>query len=176
MTPVVARDMAVTDLVELMLDATGKDIVRLGDLLRRGSMVSGGSRYRWTGLEASAEALKEAVAKFPDPEPERPFKPERCYQVRLEGPALKKIVPAEALQRKRFFRRRSFWEVLVEAAAENGVRYSGYSYGERADRYELRIPASRQNEIESAASLLRYSTLETQIQGGFDLAEFFVRR
>ena len=48
-TPVVVQEMPVRDLVEHMLGITGKDEARVRDLLLRGTLVSGASRFRWTG-------------------------------------------------------------------------------------------------------------------------------
>ncbi|HOK47650.1 MAG TPA: hypothetical protein PLK67_17025, partial [Bryobacteraceae bacterium] len=51
LTPVVVRDMPLRELVELMLGFTGKDAARIQELLRRGTLVSEGSRFRWAGWE-----------------------------------------------------------------------------------------------------------------------------
>ena len=54
-TPVVIQEMAVRELVEYMLGVTGKDEARIAELLLRGSLVSGASRFRWTGWPAAAD-------------------------------------------------------------------------------------------------------------------------
>src|SRR5512136_1605980 len=92
-TPVVVRDMPLVELVGLMLDLAGKDVLRIRELLLRGSFVSGATRYRWQGWEANAESLEAVVARFPDPEPARPFSPERSVHVVLSGPGLRSDVP-----------------------------------------------------------------------------------
>src|SRR5450756_1325760 len=51
-TPVVVQEMPVRELVEYMLGVTGKDEARIRELLLRGSLVSGASRFRWTGWDA----------------------------------------------------------------------------------------------------------------------------
>ena len=51
-TPVVVQEMPVRELVEYMLGVTGKDEARIRELLLRGSLVSGASRFRWAGWDA----------------------------------------------------------------------------------------------------------------------------
>ena len=48
-TRVVVQDLPVRDLVEHMLGITGKDEARVRELLLRGALVSGASRFRWSG-------------------------------------------------------------------------------------------------------------------------------
>src|SRR5438874_1143259 len=54
-TPVVAREMPLRELVEYMLGVTGKDEGRVRELLLRGTLVSGASRFRWAGWEADPQ-------------------------------------------------------------------------------------------------------------------------
>jgi hypothetical protein len=165
-TPVVVREMPLRDLVEWMLDLTGKNAARLRELLLGGTLVSGASRFRWAALEAGVESLEALLATFPDPEPERPFAPERCIRVRIEGPGRCEDIPREALARRRFLSRSSFWDILVEVAAEVGLRYAGYFYRERADRYVLEIPPAQLERMQNSARLLRYSSLEAHMRAG----------
>src|SRR5689334_23873133 len=78
LTPVVVREMPLRELVEYMLGVTGKDADRVCELLRRGTLVSGASRFRWAGWDAEREAVVALLAGFPDPEPLRPLAAERC--------------------------------------------------------------------------------------------------
>jgi len=166
LTAVVVREMPLRDLVELMLDMTGKNAARLQELLLQGTLVSGASRFRWTALEAARESLEALLATFPDPEPHRPFAPDHCARVRMEGLGLREALPRDALARRRFLRRASFWDVLVDVAAEAGLRYAGYSYRERADLYVLEIPPGQMENMQRSAGLLRYSTLEARVRKG----------
>src|SRR5689334_14193150 len=84
-TPVVAREMPLAELVEYMLGVTGKDEGRIRELLLRGTLVSGASRFRWVGWEAEPQELRDLLTMFPDPEPERPFAAERCVRAILRG-------------------------------------------------------------------------------------------
>src|SRR5258705_12367827 len=72
-TPVVVRDIPMRELIEHMLGITGKDAPRLHELLLRGTLVSGASRFRWTGWDADRKGIAEVLATFPDPDPLRPF-------------------------------------------------------------------------------------------------------
>ena len=73
LTPVVVQEIPLRDLVEHMLGVTGKDEARVRDLLLRGTLVSGASRFRWTGWEADIESVRVLLAAFPDPDPARAF-------------------------------------------------------------------------------------------------------
>jgi hypothetical protein len=176
-TRVVVREMPARDLIGLMLDFAGKDTRRIQDLLLRGTFVSGATRYRWQGWQASVEGIAEVLVSFPDPEPTRPFAPERCAQVLLRGPGLRAEVPREALARTSLFSRITFWDVLLEVATEVGLEYAGYSYREQADHYRLAIPQAGRERLVESAKLVRYSALEAQIRAGaVHVVEFYVRR
>src|ERR1035437_2302839 len=77
-TPVVVQDMQVRELVEYMLGGTGKDEARIRELLLRGNLVSGASRFRWTGWDVDLESLRELLATFPDADASRKFAAANC--------------------------------------------------------------------------------------------------
>src|SRR5580704_12205981 len=83
LTPVVVQELPVRELIEHMLGVTGKDHGRIREILLRGSLVSGASRFRWTGWEADEEGIAEVLATFPDPDPSRAFAPDRCIRAIL---------------------------------------------------------------------------------------------
>ena len=66
LTPVVVREMPLRELVEHMIGITGKDEARVRDLLLRGTLVSGASRFRWTGMETDPESVHALLGSFPD--------------------------------------------------------------------------------------------------------------
>ncbi len=68
-TPVVVQEMPVRELVEYMLGVTGKDEARIRELLLRGSLVSGASRFRWTGWGAVEKICASCWPPFPIPTP-----------------------------------------------------------------------------------------------------------
>jgi hypothetical protein len=77
-TPVVVQEMPVRDLVEHMLGITGKDEARVRDLLLRGTLVSGATRFRWTGWEAPPDSIRSLLSSFPDADPSRRFDAAQC--------------------------------------------------------------------------------------------------
>src|SRR5438552_19162744 len=85
-TPVVVQDIPMRELIEHMLGITGKDTARLHELLLRGTLVSGASRFRWAGWDADRQAIESALATFPDPDPRRKFSADRCIRAALRAP------------------------------------------------------------------------------------------
>src|SRR6266536_1249019 len=85
LTPVVVQELPIRELIEHMLGVAGKDDARIRELLLRGTLVSGASRFRWTGWDADLEAIREVLATFPDPDPARRFTAERCIRATLRG-------------------------------------------------------------------------------------------
>lgn len=176
-TPVVVREMSVRELVELMLGVTGKDAARIQDLLLRGALVSGATRFRWQGCEASRQEIDALLGTFPDPEPERPFAPERCLRAVLRGRGFRIELTREAGSARRLFRRRSFWEALMGIAAGAGVEYVEYSYKDRTDCYRLRVDFHTGARLRQEAGLVRYSSLEKRIRdGAIEEVDLFVER
>jgi hypothetical protein len=176
-TQVVSQEMAVRDLVEHMLGVTGKDESRVRELLLRGTLVSGASRFRWEGWDAAPEDVRSLLATFPDPEPDRPFSAEHCIHAILRGGRSAIEIPRQAGIQKPLFRRRSFWDLLMAEAAAEKTTYAGYSYRERADCYRIEFPFTVTERLRAGSRVLKYSTLRRQIlNGGFTCAELFVER
>ena len=64
-TPVVVQELPMRELVEHILGVTGKDEPRIGEMLLRGTLVSGASRFRWEGWEADlADRARTARPHF----------------------------------------------------------------------------------------------------------------
>jgi hypothetical protein len=78
-TQVVVQEMPVAELVEHMLGVTGKDEARIRQLLLRGTLVSGASRFRWTGCDAAPDDLRLLLATFPDARPPPPPRPPQLH-------------------------------------------------------------------------------------------------
>jgi hypothetical protein len=176
-TRVVVQDLPVRDLVEHMLGITGKDEARIRELLLRGTLVSGASRFRWTGWEADLAALRELLATFPGDEPARPFAAGRCVRAVLRGGRQSIEIPREAGARKPLLRKTSFWDLLIELATGNPIRYLHYSYKDRADCYRFDLTPAATEKLRAAGEMLRYSTLREQIRStGFIWAELYVER
>ena len=163
-TPVVVRELPVRDLLEHLLGVTGKDEPRIREVLRRGTLVSGASRFRWAGWEADAESVLELLASFPDADPSRAFAAERCVRAILRGGGRVCEIAREVGLRKGLFERTSFWSLLMEVAGAADAVYAGYSYKDRADRYLRQLSAADAQRVRVASDSVKYSTLRDQLR------------
>jgi len=180
-TPVVVQEMPVRDLVEHMLGITGKDEARVRDLLLRGTLVSGASRFRWTGVEAQPESIRSLLASFPDADPSRPFDATQCTRVVLRGSRQPIGIPREIGTTRgvwaRIGRRKTFWALLMEIASTATPQYSGYSYRDRGDVYQLALGGAEVQRIREGARLVPFTALQGQIRiVPVEAAEFYVVR
>ncbi len=176
-TRVVVQDLPVRELVEHMLGITGKDEARIRELLLRGSLVNGASRFRWAGWEADPAALRELLATLPGDDPGRPFAAARCVRAVLGGGRHPIDIPRVAGARKGLLRRSSFWDRVMEVAGAHQVQYLHYSYKDRADCYRVALPPAAAEQVRAGSGMLRYSTLREQVRGaGFVWAELYVER
>jgi hypothetical protein len=176
-TQVVVQEMPVAELVEHMLGVTGKDEARIRQLLLRGTLVSGASRFRWTGCDAAPDDLRLLLATFPDPDPARPFAPLNCTRVTLRGGRQPIEISRAAGIRKGLFQRETFWDALLSVVSAAAPAYAGYSYRERADRYLRDFTREELARLRAAAPLLRYTILSDQLRTQpFTQAELLVTR
>jgi hypothetical protein len=75
------------------------------------------------------------------------------------------------------FRRRSFWDALMDLAEAGGLSYAGYSYKHRADRYAVEVSMAAAELLRESAGALRYSVLEAQVRRvRLESVEFYVER
>jgi len=177
LTPVVAQEMPLRDLVEHMLGITGKDEARIRELLLRGSVVSGASRFRWAGWEAGIADLRELLATFPDPDPTRAFRAAHCTRVILRGGRQSIEITREAGSRKGLFQRKTFWDLMMDVIAASSPEYSGYSYRDRSDRYLRELSRGEMERLRAARDLVRYSTMRDLLRSvAFTQAEIFTIR
>jgi hypothetical protein len=176
-TPVVLQELPVRELVEYVLGIAGKDEWRIREILLRGTLVSGASRFRWAGWDADLEGLRELLATFPDADPSRPFAAAGCIRAILRGGRHVVEIPREAAARKSLFQRKAFWDLLMEVVGASNPAYYGYSYRDRADRYLRAFTRAETERLRAAAPALRYSALRDQIlTAGFEQAELHVMR
>ncbi len=164
LTPVVVQELPLRDLVEHMLGVTGKDEQRVIELLRRGTLVSGASRFRWPGWEADLETIRALLATFPDPDPNRPFAAASCVRAVLRGGRHSIELTREAGTRKPLFKSSSFWDVLMEVAASTAPHYTGYSYRHRTDTYQVELPLEAAERLRAAHGLAAYSSLRDPLR------------
>jgi hypothetical protein len=137
--PVVRQTFGMHELLDMILSVTGKDIARVKQILRAGTIAFRSYRYWWNGFEPGDAELREALASFPDADPTRAFSADDCTIVALEsgGVAAREIaeigrVPASA---RRWFARETIWQLLLDPVSRVTPAYDGYSYARRADVY-----------------------------------------
>jgi hypothetical protein len=175
LTPVVVREMPLAELLEYIAASAGRDPGAVAGSLRRGSLVSGASRFRWEGWEADPEELAAALAALPAPDPTRPFHAEQCVKATLCGPGVRIEIARQAASRRRLLRRPSFWQALLSAAHE--CVYVTYLPRERADLYRAPLSSEQASALNRAASLLVFRDLAAQIRTArLTEAEFVVAR
>jgi hypothetical protein len=163
LTRVVIQDMAVRELLDVLLGVAGKDVERLQELLLRGSVVSGASRYRWEGWPVETGELNGLLAAFPDPEPQRPFDPAVCVRAILQTARGGIDIPRDAASRRSLLRRKNFWDLLLRVVAGAPLEYRTYSFRERADVYEAPLTVEDNRALREAAPLLSYATLRDRV-------------
>ncbi len=149
--------------------------------LLRGTLVSGASRFRWTGWEAPPESIRSLLASFPDADSSRPFDAAQCKRLVLRGPRQPIGIPRDIGMTRgtwaRMLRRRTFWDLLMEIAAAGKPQYRGYSYRDRADVYQLALGGADMQRIREGARLVPFTALQSQIRTvPVEAAELYVVR
>jgi hypothetical protein len=177
LTRVVVQEMPFRELLEQILVLTGKDRERIRELLRRGTLVIGASRFRWDGWSVEDGELESVLRSFPDPEPLRSFDARACVRAVLRDRRGPIEITREAASRRGWLRRESFWDRLMQAVAAAPKVYRQYSYRDRADVYEVSLQSDAAGRLRQASPLLRFSTLRDQIRrADMSAAELFVER
>jgi len=177
LTPVVVQQLPIRELIEHILGIAGKDEPRIREILLRGTLVSGASRFRWAGWQVDDEGLREILAGFPDADPSLPFAATRCVRAILRGGRQSIDISREAGERKSLFQRSTFWDLLMELVAAAPIGYIGYSYKDRADKFLREFTRQEADRVRAASDAVRYSTLQDQIRSNaFGQAELYVTR
>ncbi len=151
--PVVKQTFRLAELADMVVSVTGKNVSRVQQIFRTGTVVYNGYRYWWNGFAANENEITGLLAVFPDDDPSRPFNSEQVTAVSLETGggthrSLVRVTRSEA-SAKKLFHKRSPWEIFVEAAQNSTPRYEKYSHADRADVYRAHLSP------EMAASLLK---------------------
>jgi hypothetical protein len=155
--PVVRQNFRLNDLLGLVLGVTGKHPDRVRQILRSGSVSFHAYHYSWDGFQPEDAELAALLVRFPDPDPSRAFQPEACTAALVEGgspPRALLDLERAALARRRFLRRRSFWDALLALASRGPLAYDGYSYQWRADLYRLALSDERTAALAAEAKSL----------------------
>src|SRR5580700_12296181 len=83
--PLVRQTFSPAELVDMIVSVTGKDVERVRQILRSGTIVFNSFRYWWDAIEVDAAEISKALASYPDSDPSRPFRPEACTEVILQS-------------------------------------------------------------------------------------------
>jgi hypothetical protein len=154
--PLVKQVFSLNELLDMVLSVTGKEPERIRQIIRSGTVVFHFYRYWWQGFEISETELAALLTRFPDPDPSRPFRAEQCTVALIEDDAKPPRILIEieraAASRTGFFRRRSFWDAMIAAAAGGPLGYSGYSYSRRGDLYRLDLGDEQRASLVAAAA------------------------
>jgi hypothetical protein len=80
--PVKRQTFRLRELVDMVLSVTGRDLPRVQQILRTGTVVYHFYRYKWQSFEADPAELSQLLAEFPADfpmgDPRRLFKPKEC--------------------------------------------------------------------------------------------------
>lgn len=139
--PLVRQTFRPTELIDMIVSVTGKDPHRVQQILRSGTIVFNSYRYWWDPIDAAPAELATLLSAYPDADPSRPFRQENCTEVILESAG---TPPRHTLRlhrtnaaRKRLFRTRSLWDIVIDLTHPQAPAYREYSYAHRADVYAL---------------------------------------
>ena len=166
--PIVRQTFRLDQLLDMILSVTGKDVSRIRQILKSGTIVYHFYRYWWAGFDADDAELSAVLKQFPDADPSRTFSGSRCVTVVFESAGVNARPLLEldraAASHRRMFRAKSFWESLVEITGDAGPSYQGYSYSHRADVYRLELNQERAVRIAQAVNRLAPRTLRTALR------------
>jgi len=166
--PVVRQSFRLSDLLGMVLGVTGKHPARIRQILRSGSVSFHSHRYWWDGFQVEEQELAALLASFPDPDPSRAFRPQACTAALVEAggspPRTVLELDRAGASRTRLFRRRSFWDALLAAAASGSLNYDGYSYQRRADLYRLDLSGELAAALATAAHSLAPRNLRRDVR------------
>jgi hypothetical protein len=151
--PVVKQTFRLSELADMVVSVTGKNVSRVQQIFRAGTVVYNGYRYWWEGFVSSDEDVTALLTVFPDDDPALPFNPAHVTAVSLEigggtQRSLVSIARGEAAT-SRLFQKKSSWEILLATGQDSTPRYEKYSHADRADVYRVQL------SFDMAASLLK---------------------
>jgi len=149
--PVVKQVFRLQELADLVVSIAGKDIARVQQIFRSGTAVYHGYRYWWEGIDADASEIAALLSPFPDDDPARPFEPGKATAALLEiggGPQHHVVeVLREEAAAKKFLRKLSPWQVLLQYATGHTPRYEKYSHARRADLFCISLPYDQAQQL-----------------------------
>jgi len=165
--PVVRQTFRQEELLDMILRVTGKDVVRVQQILRAGSVVYHAYRYWWNAIEADETELRAALGRYPDADPARAFRAVDCVAVLLESGEAPGRHPVEISReegsQKKLFSGRSFWDAVMALAASATPDYEDYSYERRADLFRLYVTEAQVQSLADAGSKLARRELSARL-------------
>jgi hypothetical protein len=167
--PVRRQTFKLRELVDMVLCVTGRDLPRVQQILRTGTVVFHFYRYWWQGFETDAAEISAVLAEFPADDPSRAFSANECAVVVLEcavkGRASLDVKKSDA-DHKSLFASRSFWDCLLglaEGAQE--TKYGGYCFARRADLYRVELNGEQVARLQNDAAKFASRALRGAIEG-----------
>jgi hypothetical protein len=154
MRPVVKQTFRLSELTDMVVSVVGKDVARVQQIFRTGTVLYNGYRYWWESLTADVSEIAPLLASFPDDDPNRPFEAAKVTAVLFESGGgtqrnLVEITAQEAAEKK-LFAKTSAWSVLTDYGAANELRYEKYSHARHADLFRLTLPFDRAQQLLAA--------------------------
>lgn len=165
MTAVARVEVPLEELTARILGVCGKNPVRVAEILRRGTLVSGDSRFRWQPLRPMEEELAALLGRFPDHDPDLAFDASLCYRMTFRGPRGDFEITREAGLERRIFRRRAFWDDALALIGTLDPRCQRHSYSEGADVFAAELTPGARAALRELGQLLRYTALQAQLRG-----------
>jgi len=151
--PVVKQTFRLAELADMVVNVAGKNVARVQQIFRAGTVVYNGYRYWWEGLAGTEKEIAGLLSVFPDDDPGLPFNPARVTAVSLEiGGGTQRMligISRKLALAKKLFHKRSPWELLLGTAKDSTPRYEKYSHADRADVFRAHLSP------EMAASLMK---------------------
>ena len=152
--PVVKQTFRLSELSDMVVSVVGKDVARVQQIFRTGTVLYNGYRYWWDSLTADVSEIEALLASFPDDDPNRPFEAAKVTAVLFESGGgtqrnLVEITAREAAEKK-LFAKTSAWSVLTDYGAANELRYEKYSHARHADLFRLTLPFDRAQQLLAA--------------------------
>lgn len=166
--PVRRQIFKLRELVDMVLCVTGRDLPRVQQILRTGTIVFHFYRYWWQGFETDPAELSAVLAEFPVDDPSRMFRGSDCVTVVLES-AVKVRQPLDInkadADRKSLLASQSLWEYLLSFAEPlQEIKYRGYSFARRADLYRVELAAEQTAKLQSNAVKLASRALRGSLE------------
>lgn len=177
--PVKRQTFRLRELVDMVLCVTGRDLPRVQQILRTGTVVYHFYRYWWQGFGTDPAELAQLLAEFPADDPSRAFSAKACTVALLEsavaGRAPVEIERAPA-KKKPLFAPRSFWDCLLALAdaqkaseqqnhpIQSSAEYAGYSFARRADLYRVALTPEQSASVSRDAVRLAPRSLRAALE------------